>query len=327
MGAGLTRFCAPYPGSVSAVQALEGVRPRAPRTLHHAAYPAARIAAERELSVSLCLPAKDEAATIGPILESLMPLVERGAVDQVVVLDDSTDGTGDIAGRIGAEVHIQSDLMADFGPVRGKGDAMWRALAVATGDVVCFLDADSERFGEHFACGLVGPITCEPHVAFVKGYYERPFRLGTGAEMPEGGGRVTELMARPLLNLFYPQLSGFLQPLAGEIAARRELLLSVPFMTGYGVDVALLIDVWRRQGAERLAQVDLEVRQNQHKRLSDLVPMAEAVLGAVLRRAQEEGRLTLAEHEELSLPFAHGESLVNVRTEERPPFEALGAGI
>lgn len=295
--------------------------------MHHSAFPADRIAAERELSVSLCLPAKDEAATIGPILESLLPLIDRGAVDQIVVLDDSTDGTGDIARRAGAEVHIQSDLVPELGPVRGKGDAMWRALEVARGDVICFLDADSERFGEHFACGLVGTIACEPDVTFVKGYYERPFRLDTGAEMPEGGGRVTELMARPLLNRFYPQLSGFLQPLAGEIAARRDFLVSAPFVTGYGVDVALLIDAWRRHGLAGLAQVDLEVRQNQHKPLCDLVPMAEAVLGAVLSRAAEEGRLSLTEREELALPFTRGESLVCVDAEERPPFAALGAGV
>lgn len=306
---------------------MGGVRPPAPRTLHHAAFPADRIAAERELSVSLCLPAKNDAATIGLILECLLPLIDVGAVDQVVVLDDSTDGTGDIARRAGAEVHAQSGLMVGFGPVRGKGDAMWRALEVARGDIICFLDADSERFGEHFACGLVGTITCEPDVAFVKGYYRRPFRLDTGEEMPQGGGRVTELMARPLLNLFYPELSGFLQPLAGEIAARRDFLLSAPFVTGYGVDVALLIDAWRQHGLGRLAQVDLEVRQNQHKRLCDLVPMAEAVLAAVLRRAAEEGLLSLAEQEELGLPFARGGALVSVDIEERPPFDALGAGV
>jgi glucosyl-3-phosphoglycerate synthase len=286
--------------------------------MHHSAFPAGRIAAEREESVSLCLPARNEVATIGPILRCLMPLLEKGVVDEVVVLDDSTDGTAEVARALGADVHRQSDLRPEFGPVAGKGDALWRALSVLRGDVVCFLDADSERFGAHFACGLIGVLTCEPDVVFAKGYYRRPFRVDVGVELPEGGGRVTELMARPLLNRFYPELSAFFQPLAGEIAARRELLMTLPFVTGYGVDVALLIDAWRREGLRRLAQVDLEVRQNRHQPLADLVPMAESVLGAVLSRVMDEGRL--------SLPLTYGDRCTSVELEERPPLAALLAG-
>lgn len=264
---------------------------RAPRIAdsHHSAYTAERVAAERELSISVCLPARNEAATIGPILDVLLPLKRDGVVDQVIVLDDSTDGTAAIARRAGAEVHRQSRLQAEFGPVQGKGDAMWRALSVAEGDVICFLDADSEEFGEHFALGLVGPIACGS-ASFTKAYYRRPFRLGD-VQLPEGGGRVTELMARPLLDRFYPELSEIRQPLAGEIAARRDLLERLPFTTGYGVDIGLLIDAWRRLGAEGLAQVDLDVRQNQHQPLDDLRPMASAVLESVLRRAARDGRL------------------------------------
>lgn len=260
-----------------------------PRDFHHSAFPAARLAAERGATVSICLPARNEVATIGPILRCLMPLMERGAVDQIVVADDSVDGTGEVAARCGAEVHHQSDLHPELGPVCGKGDAMWRALSILRGDVVCFLDADSEEFGDHFARGLIGAVACEPGVAFAKGYYRRPFRVGE-ARMPDGGGRVSELTARPLLNLFYPELAAFVQPLAGEIAVRRELLESLPFVLGYGVDVGLLIDVWRSEGIGRMAQVDLEVRQNQHQPLGDLVPMAEAVLGTVLNRLAREGR-------------------------------------
>ena len=280
------------------------------RTWHHADWPAERVAAERECAVSVCLPARNEAATIGPILDALLPLVEQGVIDQLVVADDSIDGTGDIARARGAEVHRQADLRSGFGPVNGKGDALWRALTVLRGEIVCFLDADSERFGDHFACGLVGAVACLPHVAFAKAHYRRPFRVGD-VSLPEGGGRVTELTARPLLGLFYPELAAFLQPLAGEIAARRELLERLPFVTGYGVDVALLIDAWRAVGLDALVQVDLDVRQNRHQALSELAPMANAVLAAVMSRVAREGRvaldpatLELVERPPMGAPFA-----------------------
>jgi glucosyl-3-phosphoglycerate synthase len=303
-----------------------GKQTTGPRSIHHSAFPAARIAAQRETTVSLCLPARNEATTIGPIVRCLLPLLERGAVDQLVVFDDSTDGTAEIARGLGAEVYSQSDVHAEFGSVAGKGDALWRSLSVLRGEVVCFLDADSERFGEHFACGLVGALTCESGVAFAKGYYRRPFRVDVGVEMPDGGGRVTELMARPLLSFFYPELAAFRQPLAGEIAARRELLLSLPFVADYGVDIALLIDAWRREGLDRLVQVNLEVRQNRHQRLSDLVPMAESVLGAVLSRAVRDGRLALATDDRFLLPFLGAEASPSVKIEERPPLAALSRG-
>ena len=256
--------------------------------MHHSEFSPERIRAQRECSISVCLPARDEAETIGAILEQLMPLFAADVIDQVVVADDSTDGTGDIARRLGAEVYDQSSLCAEYGPVRGKGDAMWRSLSVLEGDVVCFLDADSEDFGAHFACGLVGALACEPGTAFAKGFYRRPFQAG-GRVMHEGGGRVTELTAKPLLRRFFPELARCLQPLAGEIAARRELLTALPFVTGYGVDVALLIDAWREVGVERMVQVDLDVRQNRHQSLCDLGPMASAVLDSVLSRVEDVG--------------------------------------
>lgn len=234
------------------------------RTYHHSAFPAELLAQTRRHSASILLPARNEAPTIGPIVEALMPLVEQGIVDQVAVLDDSTDGTGDIAARLGAEVYDQSALRPEFGPVLGKGDAMWRGLSIARGDVVCYLDADSEDFGPHFALGLLGPILTGDTIRFVKGFYRRPLRL-EGMRLPEGGGRVTELCARPLINRFYPELAGFLQPLAGEIAARRDVLEQIPFACGYAVDISMLVDVWRRVGIDALAQVDLDVRQNQHQ--------------------------------------------------------------
>lgn len=293
-------------------------------TFHHASFPSGWLAAQRAETVSICLPARDEAATIGPIVDALVPLLEAGVADQLVVVDDSGDGTGAIAAARGAEVHRQADLRPELGPVLGKGDAMWRALGVLSGDIVCFLDADSGAFGAHFASGLLGPLVEREQLRFVKAFYRRPFRQG-GVTLDEGGGRVTELTARPLLNCFYPELAGFHQPLAGEIAARRELLERLPFLTGYAVDVALLIDAWREAGLDALAQVDLDVRHNDHQPLRELGPMASAVLRAVTSRLEREGRLAPAGGDGYLAPVAGGLESRAVDLVERPPLAGLRA--
>lgn len=261
------------------------------RTFHHSAYPPQRIAAERERSVSVCLPARDCAATVGEIVAALARLREAGAIDEIVVVDAaSRDGTAQIAQRAGAKVVQEAELAggwgSDLGPVLGKGDAMWRALPVLRGELIVFLDADSEGFSEHFAAGLLGPLVCEQGVSFVKAYYRRPFEHD-GVSLPEGGGRVNHLMARPALSLLYPELSAVRQPLAGEVAATRELLESVPFATGYGVEIAMLIDVWRAHGLDAIAQVDLDVHRNRHQPLSALSEMARTVLASMLARLPE----------------------------------------
>jgi glucosyl-3-phosphoglycerate synthase len=252
------------------------------RSHHHAEF----AGAGRLPGVSVVLPAREEAATIGSIVEACAAVAE-----QVVVVDaDSRDGTAEIAAAAGAEVHREAELMPSFGPVLGKGDAMWRALQVVRGEVVVYVDADTEGFGEHFVRGLAGPLLADPAVAFVKGFYRRPFKVGDTA-LPDGGGRVTELTARPLLRAFYPELAGVRQPLAGEVAARRELLERLPYGTGYAVEIAMLIDAWKAVGIDALAQVDLDVRQNRHQPLAELTGMADAVLGAVTVRLAREGRL------------------------------------
>ena len=291
----------------------------------HADFPVARLAAERDTTVSVCLPARNEAATIGPILTVLVGLRERGVIDQVVVVDDSTDATATIARELGAEVHDQAGLMPELGPVLGKGDAMYRALPELHGEIVCFLDADTERFGPHFVCGLIGPLLAgPPGLAFVKGHYRRPFKVGE-VTLPDGGGRVTELTARPLLNLFYPELAAVQQPLAGEIAARRELLERLPFVTGYGVDIALLIDAYREAGLEAIAQVDLDVRQNAHQSLRDLGPMAFSVLRAVASRLEREGRLQGPLPSGFLVPGEAERGPAPADAVERPPLASLRA--
>jgi glucosyl-3-phosphoglycerate synthase len=279
------------------------------RSFHHSLYSADRIAAEREQSVSVCLPARECAGTVGDIVGTLVRLREMGAIDEIAVVDAaSQDGTATVAERAGAVVWQEAELMPSYGPVLGKGDAMWRALSVLGGELVCFLDADTEGFGAHFATGMLGPLVCEPGVSFVKAFYRRPFAEG-GAPQAEGGGRVNHLMARPALELFYPELAGVRQPLAGEMAARRELLDDLPFATGYGVEIAMLIDVWRTAGLDSIAQVDLDQHRNRHQPLSALTPMAATVLTTIAQRLRREGRLQGVDGE-----------LV-----ERPPFASVAA--
>jgi glucosyl-3-phosphoglycerate synthase len=261
------------------------------RSFHHSRYPAERIAAERGQSVSVCLPARECAQTVGKIVAELLELREAGAIDEVVVVDAaSADGTAASAERAGAVVWQEAELMPAHGPVLGKGDAMWRALSALDSELVCFLDADTEGFSAHFATGLLGPLVCEPGVSFVKAFYRRPL-VHDGVRDGEGGGRVNHLMGRPALALFYPELAGVRQPLAGEVAARRELLEGLPFATGYGVEIAMLIDVWRKVGLEGIAQVDLDEHRNPHQPLSALTPMALTVLSTIARRLEQEGRL------------------------------------
>jgi glucosyl-3-phosphoglycerate synthase len=293
-------------------------------TFHHDRFPASRLLEARRCApepptVSVCLPARNEERTIRPILESLIPLHSVGLIDQIAVVDASTDQTAEIARTLGAEVYPQNELMPDLGEALGKGDAMWRALSVLRGELVCFLDADSEQFGPHFACGLLGPLICEESIHFVKASYSRPFRVG-GLTLPDEGGRVTELMARPLLNLFYPELAGFEQPLAGEFAARRALLERLPFTTGYGVEIGLLLDAYAAASLDGLAQVDLDVRQNAHQPLRELGPMAAAVLRAVAVRLEREGRLGGSLPEALLIPGADGLRELAVAAVERPPL-------
>ncbi len=180
--------------------------------------------------------------------------------------------------------------MPDYGPVAGKGDAMWRSLSVLHGELVCFLDADVLEFSSHYVLGLLGPLIEFDEIDFVKAFYRRPFRQGDIA-LADGGGRVNHLLARPALAIFYPALAGVRQPLAGEIAARRSLLELLPFATGYGVEIAMLLDVLEQVGLDGMAQVDLDTHLNSHQPLLDLSPMAYAVLKVLAIRLEREGRL------------------------------------
>ena len=255
--------------------------PRALRSYHHGDFPLDRILAEKGgTTVSVCLPARDEAATIGPIVEVLRDeLLRPGAIDEVVVLDDhSTDQTATIARRAGARVVDAASVLADHGGGHGKGEVLWKSLFVTEGDVIVWCDSDITEFGPRFVSGIVGALLCEPDVDLAKAHYHRPERDR------EGGGRVTELVARPLLSLFFPQLTGLHQPLSGEYGGRRRVLEQLPFVQGYGVDIGLLIDLATTFGVDGLVQVDLDVRHHRNRTLDELGPQAMAILQTVLRR-------------------------------------------
>src|ERR1039457_5708356 len=217
----------------------------------------------RRPAITLILPTREVAGTIGPILDTVARLNERsGLSDQVLVIDaDSADGTADIARARGAEVYSENEFLPAYGPAQGKGDAMWRSLSVARRDIVMFADADTKNFDEHFIYGTLGPLLALPGLQFTKAAYRRPYTDGQQSVI-DGGGRVTELMAKPLFNFFCPELTGFVQPLAGEFAEYRDLLCGIPFLTGYGVELGIMVDVLRAVGLPAMAQVDLGARQN-----------------------------------------------------------------
>jgi len=287
---------------------------------HHSDFRLEELVDRKSERVSMVLPAREVADTVGPIVESLLAL--DGLADQVLVVDAaSTDGTAEVARAAGAEVVQEGELIPEFGPVLGKGDAMWRALAAVQGELVAYLDADTREFDPHFATGMLGPLICRDDVEFVKGTFRRPFVID-GIELADDGGRVTELTARPLLSAFDPELAAFGQPLAGEIAARRSLLERVPFPTGYAIETGMLIDVHALVGLDAMAQVDLDERRNQHQPLYNLGPMAYAVLSAVVDRLRREGRMVDAELPRFRTVDGR---LVDVQMVERPPFASIGA--
>jgi glucosyl-3-phosphoglycerate synthase len=257
---------------------------RARRTHQANEFPLQRLLSVKQNTVALLLPAREVAATIGPIAQTAARLRDAGLLDEVLVIDAaSRDDTAAIARRTGVRVAQESELLSEYGPAQGKGDAMWRGLAATDSEIVAFADTDTENFHDGFLLGLIGPLLCDPDIQLVKGAFRRPFRNGN-VTLADGGGRVTELMARPLLNLHAPELTVFEQPLAGETAARRQLLEQIPFSAGYGVEIAMLIDCWRACGLDGLAEVHLGERQNRHQPLRDLSAMAYAVLVAAQTR-------------------------------------------
>ncbi|MEU3407243.1 glucosyl-3-phosphoglycerate synthase [Streptomyces sp. NPDC006670] len=271
-------------------------------------------------TVSVVLPALDEEATVGEIVRVIRRDLIEGLpvplVDELVVVDSgSTDRTAEVAAKAGARVVHRDEILPRLPAVRGKGEVLWRSLLATTGEIVCFVDADLRDFSSAFVSGIVGPLLTNPQVQFVKAMYDRP--LG---DAPGQGGRVTELVARPLLNLHWPRLAGFVQPLGGEYAVRRSLLERLPFPVGYGVELGLLVDALHTVGLDAMAQVDVGVRLHKHQSGQALGRMAAAIYRTAQLRLSR-GHLVRPELIQFErgpdgfVPRSHP-----VDTEERPPM-------
>ena len=252
-------------------------------------------------TVSVVIPARNEAATVGDVVSVLhRDLVEAvPLVAELVVIDsDSTDATAQVAADAGATVHRSADIASHLGSNPGKGEALWKSLFVTSGDHLVFIDADLTAWGPHFVTGLVGALTADPGTLLVKGWYDRVMDV-EGQPPTTEGGRVTELVARPVLDLWWPELAGVVQPLAGEWAARRSLIESLTVPTGYGIEIASLIDTHALHGLEAIAQVDLGARAHRHQKDHDLAVMAAELLAVVNARRDAEPRDIAVEAEEL----------------------------
>jgi glucosyl-3-phosphoglycerate synthase len=285
------------------------------------------------LTISVGLPALNEEKTIGTVIKRVKgALMDRvPLIDQMVVIDsDSTDRTVEVATELGVPVEVHSKILPEVGSFRGKGEALWKSLHVLDGDIVAWIDTDISNIQPRFVFGLLGPLLREPRIQYVKGFYQRPIRQGDKLQA-EGGGRVTELMARPLINLFFPELSGMIQPLSGEYAGRRALLEKLPFFTGYAVEIGLLIDLLDQAGLSGIGQVDLERRIHRNQPLGNLSQMAYVILQGAIRKLEERHRL------ELLTEVGRGMKLINtadshfslevreIGDEIRPPIASVPA--
>jgi glycosyltransferase involved in cell wall biosynthesis/nucleotide-binding universal stress UspA family protein len=286
---------------------------------------------ERGVTISLALPALNEEETVGDIIRANQRvLVEQvPLLDEIILMDsNSTDQTRQIAADLGVPVYIHQEVLPQYGPRIGKGEALWKSLYCTKGDIIIWVDTDIRNFHPRFVYGLIGPLLQRPNLKFVKGFYRRPLKVGTELK-PGRGGRVTELTARPLLNLFYPELSGIIQPLSGEYGGRREILDKVPFSSGYGVEIGLLIDVFEKYTLYAFAQVDLLERIHKNQPLSNLSMMSFAIIQALIRKIEQRYQQPMLEDVNRTMKiirYAPGHYYLDVEEIaelERPPMIEL----
>ena len=274
---------------------------------------ASAIAAKGERTISVCIPCRNEAGTVGDLVRMIEPTLLGTLIDELIVLDDdSSDGTGEIAAEAGATV-IPVDYVHFFhGVERGKGNALWASLLVSSGDIVVWIDGDITSFTTEWIIRLVMPLLIDDELGLVKANYERPSHLG-------GGGRTTELVARPLLSMYFPEIADLQQPLAGEFAGRRTMLEAIPFATGWGVEIGMLIDMAAKFGPESLGQVDLGVRLHRHHKLETLAIQAAEVAATLLMRITQPPSFAEA------IPMLHRKALdpMQLNIASRPPINSL----
>lgn len=305
-------------------------------TFHHSAFgnieELVKLKKEQGLTISVGIPAFNEAETIGEEVKMLRgELVEKyPLIDELAVIDSgSHDQTLKVAKECGADTYLASDYLKELGLYRGKGNNLWKSLLLLKGDIIIWIDADIKNIHPKFIYGLVGPLLKDKKIGYVKAFYERPL-MATGTErMRMAGGRVTELLVRPLFNAFYPELAVLQQPLSGEYAGRREILEQLPFFIGYGVETGLLIDIYEKFGLDIIAQVDLDWREHRNRALTTLSRMAFEILIVFLKRAEEYKKIAVQEeiNRQMQTIFGRGAHYVTrkytVRAIERPPMISI----
>lgn len=291
-----------------------------------------RLKRQQGVTISLGLPALNEEETIGAIVKSVKhELMERRPLlDEIVLIDSrSSDRTREICEELGIPVYVHQDILAEHDSYHGKGETLWKSLHVLKGDIIAWIDTDIRNFHPRFVYGLIGPLLKDQRIQFVKGFYKRPIRGSGGILQSTGGGRVTELTARPLMNLFYPELSGLIQPLAGEQAGRRAVLEQLPFFTGYGVETGLLIDLLLQYGLRSIGQVDLKRRVHRNQSLASLSVMSFGILQVIMKRLEQRHRLQLLSEVNTTMKLIQHErdrfhvELREVGDVERPPIALL----
>ena len=258
---------------------------------------------DQGVSISLALPALNEEETVGRVIQTVKTtLMEQiPLLDQMVLIDSgSDDKTREGAADLGIPVYIHQEILPELGSYVGKGEALWKSLFVVDGDIIAWIDTDIKNIDARFVYGILGPLLDSPNIRYVKGFYRRPLRQGDKM-VAGGGGRVTEITARPFINLFFPELSGLIQPLSGEYAGRRTALEAVPFFTGYGVETGLLIDLLKKYGLEGIAQVDLLERVHHNQPLPSLSKMSFAIMQVVFSRLEKRHDVQLLDQEQLTM--------------------------
>ena len=306
------------------------------RTLHHSQFSdlgkLVDLKVSQGLKISLCFPALNEAKTVGQEIKIIKrALMDRyPLIDEIGVVDSgSTDRTKDITLKHGALFYSADECLPELKSLKGKGENLWKSLYLFKGDIIVWVDSDIRNFDPKFVYGLVGPLLSNPHIGYVKAFYRRPLRLGR--RIIPGGGRVTELLVRPYLNLFYPDLSMLAQPLSGEYAGRRSLLERVPFLSGYGVEIGLLIDIEQQFGIQSIAQVDMDERIHRNQTIESLRRMSFAILSVLITRSEQLGKLALLEGlgPQIHLIKKHGNAYLHATEEvhgkERPPMITIQA--
>lgn len=282
---------------------------------------------KNNLTISLCLPTLNEEKTIGKeLIIFRSELVERyPLIDEIAVIDSgSDDNTLEVAKNFGADTYLASDILPNLEPKRGKGENLWKAIYQLKGDIIVYVDADISNIHPRFVYGLVAPLIYREEVKYVKAFYDRPLAF-SGNVRPSGGGRVTEILVRPLFSLFFPDLTAIIQPLSGEYAVRREVLEQIAFPIGYGVETSHLIDVYHKFGLEAFAQTDLDKRVHENKPTQALGKMSFGILQTFIKRAKALGVFEKAEHETLLRQFQakrdqYEQNLIEIIEEERPPM-------